>query len=631
MVGLLRHIIIMCVFLMWMGNGIRAQVHQMMFERIDTYNGLGDDRVYHILQLRDGRMAVTTHDDLSVYDAVTFRNVPLADSKGVRLKAYNGAFHCYAGKDNLLWIKDNHNLRCLDVAKMAFVEDVSAVLRQFVGNNDVIDMFCDAEGNPWFVTSDELLIGKGGRRYSLPKGKGELQDLMTDDRCFYLFYGTTEVVAADKNTGKVLYVSRAFTDGSYAFTSLVVSVGNGRFYQLRNGLSDGVCLCFDTSKRTWKTIFRVPYTVHTISVAPDMAYVTTREDMWEINTSTDSARVVETLMLEGTPILPKHMNTVFVDCQNGMWLGSYSNGLLYSHPTHKTLDTDKALGIEDYARNKVSGINYPLMPILTDVTVDGTSLIGTDIMTESYAMDTLCLEYSQRNVSLTFNALNYPQPRLTRYLVRMADVDTLWHSPEDFGGVVDDKGSLTLKNLRLGSGYHLLEVRALLGDVGYERSLCIIVERSWAQDIPLYLCFLIVLIHVILFYCKFAPERQEEKISESAIDDVSQEFIDKARSLVLANLGSKGYSVEQLSDDMCMERTGLYKKMNAIIGCSPSVFIRNIRLERAVELLSVETMSVQEVAEAVGFNSASYMSRCFVAEYGATPLEYVRRLKHQTP
>ncbi|MBO4664580.1 MAG: helix-turn-helix transcriptional regulator [Bacteroidaceae bacterium] len=628
MVGLLRHIIIMCVFLMWMGNGIRAQVHQMMFERIDTYNGLGDDRVYHILQVADGRMAITTHDAVSLYDAVSFRNIPLSRSEGIRLDAYNGAYHCYVGMDNLLWIKDNHRLKCLDVASMTFVEDVAARLSQLTGKSDVVDMFCDLEGNVWCITRDNHIVGSDGRSFALPKGKGELQDLMDDAKCLYLFYSNTEVVAMDKSSGKILYSVRALDDDKYAGTSLVVPVGKGRYYQLRNGNDGGVCLCFDSNTRLWKTIFEVPYTVHTLAVSPRMAYVVTREDMWEINTTTDEAHVVEHLMLEGTPILPKHMNTVFVDNQGGVWLGSYANGLLYSHPSHRVPDVQDIVGLEDYARDKMTDAVYPLMPIVTDVTVGGVSLLGSDAVAAMFMSDTLHLEYSQRDVTLTFSSLNYPLPRLTRYLVRMADIDTLWHSPEDFGGVVDDRGCLVLGGMNFSSGSHSVEVRAVLGKAKYDRTLYVIVERSWAQNIPLYVSIFIIMVHVVLWLSGIDRRQdEEEEVAQQEMSDADREFINKARSLVVANLGAKGYSVEQLSEDLCMERTGVYKKMNALIGCSPSAFIRSIRLERAVELLSAGTMSVQDVAEAVGFNSASYMSRCFVSEYGATPLEYVKKIK----
>lgn len=44
---------------------------------------------------------------------------------------------------------------------------------------------------------------------------------------------------------------------------------------------------------------------------------------------------------------------------------------------------------------------------------------------------------------------------------------------------------------------------------------------------------------------------------------------------------------------------------------SPTIFIRNIRLERAALLIKHGNMSIGEIADAVGFCSSSYMSSVF--------------------
>jgi transcriptional regulator GlxA family with amidase domain len=99
------------------------------------------------------------------------------------------------------------------------------------------------------------------------------------------------------------------------------------------------------------------------------------------------------------------------------------------------------------------------------------------------------------------------------------------------------------------------------------------------------------------------------------------EFLHRAIALVEQNMNSS-YSVEQLSRDLCMERTGLYKRLSALIDQSPSLFMRSIRLRRAAELIKEGSMTITEVAEATGFSSASYLSRCFQEEYGCKPSEY---------
>ena len=85
--------------------------------------------------------------------------------------------------------------------------------------------------------------------------------------------------------------------------------------------------------------------------------------------------------------------------------------------------------------------------------------------------------------------------------------------------------------------------------------------------------------------------------------------------------------MEQLSKDLCMERSGLYKKLTTLLDTSPSQFIRNVRLKRAADLILEGKMSITEIAETVGFSSTGYMSKCFIEEFGCRPSEYAARKK----
>lgn len=117
---------------------------------------------------------------------------------------------------------------------------------------------------------------------------------------------------------------------------------------------------------------------------------------------------------------------------------------------------------------------------------------------------------------------------------------------------------------------------------------------------------------------KKKPDTAEPDLSEA-----DRLFIAKAVDLVESNLNAPGYSVEQLSRDLCMDRTGLYRKLVALLDQSPSLFIRNIRLRNAAALLSSHPeMSVSQVAELTGFSSSSYLSKCFQEMYGCRPSEY---------
>ena len=111
---------------------------------------------------------------------------------------------------------------------------------------------------------------------------------------------------------------------------------------------------------------------------------------------------------------------------------------------------------------------------------------------------------------------------------------------------------------------------------------------------------------------------------EAEIEEDPSPFIQRCAALVEQNLNTPGYNVERLAADLCMERTGLYKKLTEMLDQTPTLFIRSIRMEQAARLLREGQLSVSEVAERTGFSSASYFSRLFQKTYGCNPSEYVK-------
>ena len=75
------------------------------------------------------------------------------------------------------------------------------------------------------------------------------------------------------------------------------------------------------------------------------------------------------------------------------------------------------------------------------------------------------------------------------------------------------------------------------------------------------------------------------------------------RALVEQHLEDGEYGVEQLAQDLCMERTGLYKKLTALTNTTPVAFIRSIRLHRAAALLQEGKQSVNEITFATEIQS----------------------------
>lgn len=83
--------------------------------------------------------------------------------------------------------------------------------------------------------------------------------------------------------------------------------------------------------------------------------------------------------------------------------------------------------------------------------------------------------------------------------------------------------------------------------------------------------------------------------------------------------------MENFSQDMCMSRANLYRKINSITGLTPSEFIRNVRLKKAAELIKEGIHPVVEIAEKVGFNTHSYFTKSFKEMFGMPPIDYQKK------
>lgn len=102
-------------------------------------------------------------------------------------------------------------------------------------------------------------------------------------------------------------------------------------------------------------------------------------------------------------------------------------------------------------------------------------------------------------------------------------------------------------------------------------------------------------------------------------------FIQKASDTVNKYLSEINFGVEEMSRELGLSRGHLHRKLKAITEFGPSEFIRNIRLQKAAELLLEKEYTISEICYKVGFNSPAYFSSCFKNYYKMTPTEYLEK------
>lgn len=116
---------------------------------------------------------------------------------------------------------------------------------------------------------------------------------------------------------------------------------------------------------------------------------------------------------------------------------------------------------------------------------------------------------------------------------------------------------------------------------------------------------------------------QERYATPSSPNDeapsIEDPFLQKLYDIVEKNIADSTLNMEQISQDIGMSRTQVFRKLKALTGKSATSFIRSIRLQKGKKLLQTTDLSISDIAYDVGFTSLSYFSTAFMEEFGKRP------------
>jgi AraC-like DNA-binding protein len=85
-------------------------------------------------------------------------------------------------------------------------------------------------------------------------------------------------------------------------------------------------------------------------------------------------------------------------------------------------------------------------------------------------------------------------------------------------------------------------------------------------------------------------------------------------------------NIGKFSRQLGYSKSQLYRKMISITGKSPNTFLKEYRLNKALNLLNRQVGNISEIAFETGFNSPAYFSKCFSEVYGVLPSSYVKQI-----
>ncbi len=98
-----------------------------------------------------------------------------------------------------------------------------------------------------------------------------------------------------------------------------------------------------------------------------------------------------------------------------------------------------------------------------------------------------------------------------------------------------------------------------------------------------------------------------------------QAFIRKQYEIILANLENENFGVKELAQNSGVSIYSLNRRLHSINKKTGTQFIREVRLQKALELLQRGEVTASQVAYKVGFSSPAYFSTCFHEYFGYPP------------
>jgi len=267
---------------------------------------------------------------------------------------------------------------------------------------------------------------------------------------------------------------------------------------------------------------------------------------------------------------------------------------------------------------------------------------------------TLSIPKDKRNLTINFAALDYEDNYLMQYAYRIAGEDSEWNYIGRTPGIAFSQ---------LPAGRHTLIVKSTNCDgiwADNETQIVIDVqptlwERGWVRLLALLAAIGLTSWTIITYLSHRQKTREREqrlenilrqyqelqqqmenergkregnkvereyRLEEPKIVNADEEMMDQLMKFIEQRIGDDGLRIEDMAEAVGMGRTVFYEKIKELVGVSPSDFLRQVRMQRAKQLVSKSKMTFSEIAYSVGFTDPKYFTKCFKKETGMTPSEY---------
>lgn len=341
----------------------------------------------------------------------------------------------------------------------------------------------------------------------------------------------------------------------------------------------------------------------------------------------------------------------------------YFNGAIRDAKGKIYLGTDEGL-------MAVTGVNHAVHNSarlrFTELLVDNQPVFaGSDYLDDDISIaKRLCIHESDKSFTIFFSALNYGNDSQGVYLYRMKGYENDW--------VQLKPGQHSVRYSTLPAGSYQFEVKYIPSfDSDKEQVISVDIKvtpyfwKSWWFVSLMVIAFIAFLLYIYTSRLEKMREREVEELYrpiEAALKDSDEPgklqsriqmilenqkryqdsqkksieadrkqvaekerpFMDIVMEVMEKNYDNSEFGVQELADEMRMNRSVLSKKLNSEAGQPTAQFIRNYRLDIAKKMITenAANRNITEIAYRVGFNDPKYFTRCFTKQYGVSPSSY---------
>lgn len=99
-------------------------------------------------------------------------------------------------------------------------------------------------------------------------------------------------------------------------------------------------------------------------------------------------------------------------------------------------------------------------------------------------------------------------------------------------------------------------------------------------------------------------------------------FIARAYKIVEQHIDDSAFSIEAFAAEMHLSHSILAARLQRITSLSPIKMIREVRMQRAAELIASKKHDITTISCMVGFSDPKYFTRVFKSHFGVPPSQY---------